>query len=158
MTASPQAAEFTITRTYNAPIDMVWRAWTEEAELAEWLKPFGVSTDSISFDVRVGGKYTYTMTEESTGKTFPTGGTYLEVEPTRRLVFTWGLPDDPVAQAPVITITFEPQSDGDGDGDGTTMVFHLSGYPGRPGDGNVHDGWDEALTNLGRHLAGEPLG
>lgn len=86
--ATETVPEFTITRTLNAPQDVVWRAWTEEAELAQWLRPFGVSTDSVSFDVRVGGQYTYTMINDETGETFPTGGVFLEVNPMDRLVFT----------------------------------------------------------------------
>ena len=74
--------EFSITRTFHAPRDLVWRAWTVESELAKWLRPFGVSTDSVSFDVQVGGRYRYTMTNDETGEVFPTGGEFLEV--TRR--------------------------------------------------------------------------
>lgn len=141
--------EFTILRTFDAPRELVWRAWTEEAELAQWLRPFGVSTDSLSFDVRVGGRYAYTMTNEETGERFPTGGVYLEIEPISRLVFTWGEPGAPVESAPVITLTFTAQ------GDRTELLFHLRGFAGTPGDGYVYDGWDEALTNLDRHLRGE---
>ncbi|QTX04029.1 SRPBCC family protein [Agromyces archimandritae] len=148
-TAIPQ---FSITRSFDAPRELVWRAWTDEAELAQWLHPFGVSTDSIAFDVRVGGRYRYTMTNVETGERFPTGGEFLEVEPFDRLVFTWGEPDAPVEGTPVITLTFLP------DGDRTEFVLHLRGYDGTPGDGFVYDGWDEALTNFGRHLAGERLG
>ncbi|WP_120003821.1 SRPBCC family protein [Nesterenkonia muleiensis] len=138
--------EFTITRVFDAPRGLVWRAWTKEAELAQWLRPFGVTTDSVSFDVRVGGHYTYTMTNDETGEKFPTGGVFLEVEPLSRLVFTWGEPGAPVEAAPVITLTFTAQ------GERTELVFHLRGYDGAPGDGFVYDGWDEALTNFSRHL------
>lgn len=52
MSTSPAVTpEFSITRTFDAPRELVWRAWTEESELAQWLRPFGVSTDSVSFDV-----------------------------------------------------------------------------------------------------------
>lgn len=146
-----QNPEFSITRVFDAPPELVWRAWTEEAELTQWLKPFGVSTDSVSFNVREGGKYAYTMTNDETGEKFPSGGTFLEVEPMRRLVFTWGEPEAPVDTAAVITLTLT-EHDG-----GTELVFHLRGFDGRPGDGFVYDGWDEALTNLERHLAGAPL-
>lgn len=139
--------EFTITRTFAAPRELVWRAWTDEAELAQWLRPFGVTTESVSFDVRVGGRYRYTMVNDETGQTYPTGGVFLEIAPHDRLVFTWGDPD-----APVITLTFAEQRDA------TELVFHLRGYGGRPGDDYVYDGWAEALTNFGRHLAGEALG
>lgn len=151
-TSPAQAPQFSITRVFDAPRELVWRAWTEEAELAQWLRPFGVSTDSVSFDVRVGGRYRYTMTNDETGEQYPTGGEYLEVEPMDRLVFTWGEPDAPVDGTPVITLTLTPQ------GERTELVFQLLGHDGKPGDGFVYDGWDEALTNFGRHLAGERLG
>jgi len=150
--SAADAPEFSITRVFDAPRELVWRAWTEEAELAQWLHPFGVSTDGVSCDVRVGGRYRYTMTNDETGDEYPTGGEYLEVEPTERLVFTWGEPDAPVDGAPVITLTFIPR------GERTELVLHLRGWAGEPGDGFVYDGWDEALTNFGRHLAGEALG
>ena len=148
-TSSTDAPQFTITRTFDAPRELVWQAWTDEAELAGWLHPFGVSTDHVSFDVRVGGRYRYTMTNDETGEQFPTGGEFLEVEPIDRLVFTWGDPDASVEGTPVITLTFIPR------GEHTELVFHLLGYAGRAGDGFVYDGWDEALTNIGRHLAVE---
>lgn len=148
MNAVTKPPEFTITRTFEASRDLLWRAWTDEAELAQWLRPFGVRTDSVSFDVQVGGAYTYTMTNEETGEEFPTGGQFLEIAPMDRLVFTWGNPGTPVESAPVITLTFIDK------GEQTELVFHLQGYDGRPGDGFVYDGWAEALTNLERHLAG----
>jgi len=37
----------------------------------------------------------------------------------------------------------------------TEPVFHLRGHAGKPGDGFVYDGWDQALTDFARHLAGE---
>tara|TARA_B100000378_G_C17920496_1_gene369491 strand:+ start:142 stop:609 length:468 start_codon:yes stop_codon:yes gene_type:complete len=150
-TTASKSSEFSITRVFDAPPELVWRAWTEEAELAQWLRPFGVSTETVSFDVRVGGRYSYTMTNDKTGETFPTGGEFLEVSPMRRLVFTWGEPNAPIDGAPVITLTLTAQ------GDRTELVFHLRGFDGKPGDHNVYDGWDEALTNFGRHLAGEEL-
>lgn len=147
--SATDAPQFTITRTFDAPRELVWRAWTEEAELAQWLHPFGVSTDSVSFDVRVGGRYRYTMTNDETGEQFPTGGEFIEIEPFDRLVFTWGEPDAPADGAPVITLTLTAR------GERTELSFHLLGHDGKPGDGYIYDGWDEALTNFGLHLVGE---
>jgi len=147
-----ESRQFSITRTFDAPRELVWKAWTDEAELAQWLHPFGVTTDSVSFDVRVGGRYRYTMTNAETGEEFPTGGEYIEVEPIDRLVFTWGDPDAAVDATPVITLTFIAREEQ------TELVFHMLGHEGKPGDGFIYDGWDEALTNFGRHLAGELQG
>src|SRR5690554_1133620 len=82
------------------------------------------------------------MTNDETGERYPTGGVFLEVEPLERLVFTWGEPGTPVEAASVITLTFNEQ------GDRTELIFHLRGIDGKPGDNNVYDGWDEALTNF----------
>lgn len=150
--ATARSPEFTITRVFDAPRETVWRAWTDESELAQWLRPFGVSTDSVTFDVRVGGRYAYTMTNTETGEKFPTGGEFLEVEPIDRLVFTWGEPGASIDVAPVITLTFTEIAGK------TELALHLRGFAGKPGDGFVYDGWDEALINLGRHIAGEKLG
>ncbi|MDJ1371444.1 SRPBCC family protein [Gulosibacter molinativorax] len=141
MNATP---EFTITRTVNASRDLVWRAWTEHEHLQHWLHPFGVTTESISFDVRVGGEYRYTMINEETGEQFPTGGVFLEVERPERLKFTWGTPGD--ADAPVVTVSLVEVDDG------TQLTFHLVGIEGKPGDGFVYDGWDEALQNFAAHV------
>lgn len=148
-TSAPQFT-ITITRTLDASPEFVWRAWTEEPELAGWLPSTPLET--ISFDVREGGRYRYTMINAETGEHFPTGGEFLEVVPHQRLVFTWGNPDEPVEDAPVITLTLVSA------GDRTEMTFHLRGLPGRPGDGFVHDGWSEALDDLAIQLTGQSAG
>lgn len=151
MNTTGNTPEFTITRALHAPRELVWQAWTDSAHFAAWMRPFGVSSRSVSGDVRVGGRYRYTMVNDETGEEYPTGGEYLEVSPPERLVFTWGEIDAPVEGTPVITLTLA-ESDG---GDTTKLVFHLEGIAGQPGDNNVYDGWTEALDNLARHLAGE---
>lgn len=140
--------EFTITRTLDAPRELVWRAWTDPRHLTHWFHPHGVSTPeaSIDVDVREGGRYRYTMIVDETGEEFPTGGVFLEVVPGERLVFTWGGVDDPVEESPVATVTLADA------GEGTDLVFRLRGVDAGPGDDDVYDGWSEALTELATHL------
>ncbi|WP_438853571.1 SRPBCC family protein [Agromyces sp. M3QZ16-3] len=149
MTAQTDA-QFTITRIFDAPRDLVWRAWTESADAAEWWHPRGIviKDGSVSVDARPGGRYAYTMVNPADGNEYPTAGVYREVDPPRRLVFTWGSPDEPDETAPVITVDLREL-----DGDRTEMLFHLRGFPGAPGDGNVYDGWDSAFDLLGEQLA-----
>lgn len=142
MTAS--APEFTIVRTLNARRELVWRAWTEKNDLAAWLP--STPLESISFDVREGGRYRYTMVNKQTGQEYHTGGVFLDVIPFERLVFTWGSPDDPVEGTPVVTLTLTAQ------GERTEMIFHLRGFAGHPGDQYVYDGWSGTLDNLATHL------
>ena len=147
--AMNREAEFTLTRLLDAPRELVWRAWTDPAELALWHHPRGVAipAESVFADLREGGSYRYTLVNISTGQEFPTGGIYLEISEPERLVFTWANPADPVEGAPVVTITLDAR------GSKTELTFHLRGIPGFPGDDNVHDGWSEALESLGNYLS-----
>lgn len=148
MSDQEQTPEFTITRTLEAPRDLVWRAWTKPEHLVNWIHPHGVSTppESISFDVRKGGQLTYTMIIDSTGDEYPAGGTFLEVDPPERLVFTWSQPVGPVESSPVATVTLTDK------GDRTEMEFNLRGVGGEAGDNNVYDGWNEAFEILGAYV------
>jgi uncharacterized protein YndB with AHSA1/START domain len=80
--------ELIVNRTFNAPRERVFRAWTEAAELDRW---FGPMTDAIvttSVDLRVGGAYRIEMRRPD-GQVFSAHGVYREILPPERLVFTW---------------------------------------------------------------------
>lgn len=143
---------FTIVRVFDATRDVIWRAWTDADEATHWLHPRGVSTprDSISFDVREGGSYRYTMVNDDNGEQYPTAGSYLEVSEPERLVFTWGNPGESVDIAPIVTIDLAEEGDS---GERTKMTFRLQGFDGTPGDGFVHDGWTSAFELLDEHVA-----
>ena len=138
--------QFTITRIFAAPRELVWRAWTDPDEVVFWWHPRGVITprESVEIDARPGGRYRYTMIAPD-GTEYPTAGVYREITPPERLVFTWGSPGDPDDSAPVITVDLATHGD---DGDATRMTFHLQGIDGAPGDENVYDGWDSAFGML----------
>jgi uncharacterized protein YndB with AHSA1/START domain len=142
--------QFTITRVFDAPRDLVWQAWTTEADAAEWWHPRGIEIKpgSVSVDARVGGRYAYTMVNPADGQEYPTAGVYREVTPPERLVYTWGSPGDPDDEAPVITVELRELPE-----DRTEMRFHLAGIDGAPGDDNVYDGWDSAFDMLAEQLA-----
>ncbi len=86
------------------------------------------------------------MVNIETSEEYPTGGTFLDVAPFERLVFTWGYPDDPIENSPVVTLTLTAR------GDCTEMIFHLRGFAGHPGDQYVYDGWSKTLDDLMAHL------
>jgi uncharacterized protein YndB with AHSA1/START domain len=142
--------QFTITRVFDAPRDAIWRAWTDPDEAAVWWHPRGLVTprESVELDVRPGGRYRYTMIAPD-GTEYPTAGVYREVVEPERLVFTWASPGDPDESAPVVTVALEEHGDS---GRQTHMTFHVTGWEGYPGDGNVYDGWDSALEVLAEYL------
>lgn len=90
--AEPQTREDTtlqLTRTFTATREEVFRAWTDPEALKQWWLPGeGFSLPSAEIDLRVGGRYRLTM-RNSQGELFYLGGTYREVRPPERLVYTW---------------------------------------------------------------------
>jgi uncharacterized protein YndB with AHSA1/START domain len=150
-TATPtKVRQFTITRVLDAPRETVWRVWTDPDEAPYWLHPRGIATprEHVEFDVRPGGRYRYTMVTAD-GTEYPTAGTYREVSPPGRLVFTWGSPGDADEVMPVISVDLAEHGP---DGRQTLMTFHLAGFAGAPGDQNVYDGWSEAFELLAERL------
>jgi uncharacterized protein YndB with AHSA1/START domain len=137
---------FTIERVFDAPRELVWQVWTDPDEAPHWLHPRGITTprETVDFDVRPGGSYRYTMVAGD-GAEYPTVGTYREVTPPERLVFTWGSPGDPDGEMPLITVDLAEHGPDAGQ---TRLTFHVRGIAGVPGDGYVHDGWVEALDLL----------
>lgn len=140
---------FTLARTFAATPEEVWSAWTNPDEAAQWFHPEKASTprESAEMDVRVGGRYTYTMVNDADGTRYVTGGVYREVSPYERLIFTWGDPLQDPEDAPVVTLEFTPTPEG------THMSFELRGVEGAQGDEYFYDGWDSALNVLGEHLS-----
>ena len=148
--ATTQDKQFTITRVFDAPRELVWQAWTDPDEAAAWWHPRGVQTprESVRIDARVGGHYAYTMIAPD-GTEYPTAGEYAQIDPPESLVFTWGSPGDDRSFVPVITVHLAEHGDS---GEQTLMTFHVRGYDGRPGDADVYDGWDQAFDLLEEHL------
>lgn len=140
------ARGFTLVRVFDATPQELWEAWTDPDEAALWWHPKGVSTprDSVAIDARVGGRYSYTMINDATGESYPTGGVYLEVDPYERLAFTWGRPDADTESAPLITVSLTPQ------GERTQMTFTLTARG--PLDSDIRSGWESALDILADHV------
>lgn len=89
MTATAKANEIQITRVYDAPVALVWDAWTDLAQVAQWWGPRGFTITTKSKDLRPGGSWEYVM-HGPDGTDFPNFTRYHEVEPHARLVYDHG--------------------------------------------------------------------
>jgi len=89
MTKSPQYGEATVTltRVYDAPRDLVWRAWTDPKHMAQWFGPRGFTSSVPELDVRAGGALRIVM-HGPDGNDYPMKGVFREVKPPERLVFS----------------------------------------------------------------------
>jgi len=81
--------ELIITRVYDAPVNLVWDAWTDPQKAAKWWGPRGFSITTKSKDLRAGGKWIYTM-HGPDGVDYPNVTTYFVVEPLKRLEYDHG--------------------------------------------------------------------
>lgn len=81
--------EITITRAVKAPRALVFKACTDPEHIDRWWGPNGFTNKTLSFDLRVGGQWKYTMTAAD-GTVFPNLITYTEVTPIDRLAYDHG--------------------------------------------------------------------
>jgi uncharacterized protein YndB with AHSA1/START domain len=87
-TATIAPLELILNRTFNAPRERVFRAWTEAAELDRWFGPFADAKVKSSVDLRVGGAYRIAI-QRPDSPVFTASGVYREIHRPERLVFTW---------------------------------------------------------------------
>lgn len=89
MGAESKSNEIHITRIYDAPVKMVWEAWVDPKQVAQWWGPRGFTITTRSKDVRAGGTWDYTM-HGPDGVDYPNLTKFLEVEKYKRLVYDHG--------------------------------------------------------------------
>ena len=135
--------ELTITRVFDAPRELVFRAWIDPDQLARWYGPTGMSTprETIEFDARPGGRWSLTMVDDETGDEYPTGGVFQEIAEPERLVFTWGDPSRRDSMTTVHVTLVER-------GDKTELTMHQTGLTDEHQRADVRDGWSSALDKL----------
>ena len=111
--------EVVVTRTVNAPANLVFEAWTQADLFKRWWVPksYGLNLVGCEMDIRVGGQYRLTFLHE--GSTMEFFGTYLEVTPHSRIVWT---NDEGDNGQTVTTVTFE-------EADGKTLLVVHDLYP-----------------------------
>jgi len=91
--------EFTITRLFDAPQELVWKAWTDQKLIQRWWGPRGVTSPTCEWDARPGGRINIVMLAGKelgpfAGQKWPMNGVFNEVTPQSRLVFTSNALDD----------------------------------------------------------------
>lgn len=137
--------ELVVTRTVDAPAHLVFEAWTKAELFRRWWVPksFGLNLVSCEMDARVGGEYRLKFLHE--GSTMEFFGTYLEVVPSSRLVWT---NDEGDQGKTVTTVTFDEAA-------GETLVTVHDLYPSKEAleENGSTGALPETLTQLDELLA-----
>jgi uncharacterized protein YndB with AHSA1/START domain len=152
--------ELTITRVFDAPRDLVWKAWTEPELFKKWWGPKDYTAPYCTIDLRVGGRYLSSMRGPDGKEIFSTG-VYHEIVPQARLVMTDSFSDEDGNVVPSthygmspdfplelqVTVTFE-------DLKGSTMLtMRHEGVPGGEMRKLTAAGWEQSFDKLAALLS-----
>jgi len=151
--------ELIITRIFDAPRELVWKAWTDPERLMQWWGPKGFTAPVCQIDLRVGGKYLNCMRSPE-GRDYWGTGVYREIIPLERIVCTdsfadehgdvvpathYGMrPDFPLEM--LVTVTFE-EHEGK-----TRLTLKHVGLPSGEDHDNTQAGWNESFDKLAESL------
>src|SRR5215472_17110501 len=80
---------FHIGRSFSAPADRIFRAWTDPYELERWWCPPGWTPAGLQLDLRAGGRFRFGMRRVGTAEIVYSHGRFIEVRVPKRIVYTW---------------------------------------------------------------------
>ena len=139
----PTDEQILITREFDAPKHLVYRAWTTPALVHRWWSGMRGEMKVVDIDLRVGGKWRYVM-ETPDGMEVGFHGEYREIEPNERIVSTEifeGMPEGVPEEASVNTATFTEE-------DGRTTLEILVQHSNKQfRDMHVESGMEDGLQD-----------
>jgi uncharacterized protein YndB with AHSA1/START domain len=153
--------QIVITRVFDAPRDVVWKAWTEPGRLAEWWGPHGFTTPVCTIDLRPGGSF-HSCMRSPDGQDYWSGGVYHEVVAPERIVCTDHFSDEAGSVVPptkygmsadwpteaMLTVTLAEEAGKTR----FTLQHAVGGAPDTERD-QCRQGWSESLDRLAGYLA-----
>ena len=144
-------ATLQIERTFHASAQAVFEAWTSEEVLRRWWHAaHDWETIEASVDLRVGGALRVVMRDPHEDVEYGGGGRYTEIDPPRRLAFTWLWNGSDKRQLIEIDL--------DEVGDVTTVRFTHRDLWDEEAVRSHRDGWEKCFDNLERVLADDRAG
>jgi uncharacterized protein YndB with AHSA1/START domain len=136
-----------IERTFQAPAQAVFDAWTSEEVMRRWWHAgHDWETTEAEVDLRVGGTLRVVMRDPQNDAEYGGGGRYTEIDPPRRLAFTWIWDGTDTRQ--LIEIDFEEA------GGATTVRFTHRDLWNEEAVRSHEEGWNNCFDNLERTLRG----
>jgi uncharacterized protein YndB with AHSA1/START domain len=140
--------ELLITRIFDAPQHLVFKAWTEPERLMRWWGPRGFTMTLCEMDLRPGGFFRF-HTRSPEGTEHRTQGVFREIVEPERLVLTraWVDAEGKPGHETLLTVTFADH------GGKTMLTLHQAVFESVTARDAHHGGWSTALDCLGDYLA-----
>jgi uncharacterized protein YndB with AHSA1/START domain len=136
-------------RVLKAPTERIYRAFLDPGAMAKWLPPHGFTGKVHHLDAKVGGTYSMSFTNFSTGHSHSFGGEYLELVPNERIRHTDRFDDPNLPGEMVTTVSLKQVSVG------TELNVVQEGIPEAIPTEACYLGWQESLTLLGQLVEAE---
>ena len=152
-TLKDNSIKLQLTRTFDAPRERVFKAWTDVHQFQQWFGAAacdGSTLESVKLDVRTGGKYRLKVRRHD-GEYWTTVGTYREVKPPERLVFTWQFEKDGSGEEfgevepPEMLVTVEFKAHGKQ----TEITLTHEKFASVESRDRHQEGWNRCLDSLG---------
>lgn len=131
-----------IHRILKAKPERVYRAFIDPAAMCKWMPPHGFTGTVHAMEVRVGGGYKMSFTNFNTGQKHSFGGTYVEIVPNERLVYSDRFDDPNVPDEMKVTVTFRPVLCG------TEVTIVQENLPAVIPTEFCYAGWQESMVLL----------
>jgi uncharacterized protein YndB with AHSA1/START domain len=138
----------TITRVFDAPRELVFKAWADPEMCRQWMGPRQYPAFHVEGDMRTGGKWRIGLRAVDGSRELWQGGVYREVVAPERLVFTFAWDQDDGSRGPetLVTLTFADECGK------TRMTFHQGVFNTAPNrDGHIQ-GWNSGFDRLADFL------
>jgi len=146
-TDTQDAQALTLIRTFDAPRELVWQAWTTPEHALNWWGPTHHPATQMSWDFRSGGRWRNCLHSVETGEPLWHGGIFKEIIKPERLVFTfaWEEPGERGMEA-LVTVTFAEQQEK------TRMVLHQTPFQSIAERDGHDGGWNSTFDRLAEYL------
>ena len=162
MTKNPvsETARMVVTRVFDAPRELVWKAWTDPQYVMQWWGPKGFTAPVCKIDFRVGGKFLWCM-KSPDGQVGWNGGEYHEIVPHEKIVYSMYLSDSEGNKIDPAGLGIEQEAiDGAYDvtlfedlGNGRTKLTIIGNEPmASAKDSGQWEGWNETLEKVAADL------
>jgi uncharacterized protein YndB with AHSA1/START domain len=136
-------------KTFDAPVELVWEAWTQPEHIAQWWGPKGMSLTVVEHNFKVGGTWKYVMPMPN-GSEFISEGQYAEIVKFQKIVTSANF--RPMTEGVEIRVLFEKN------GEKTNFVFSVihptEEYCKQQEKMGFYNGWGSTFTRFEAFLGG----
>lgn len=139
--APPHGEELVITRTLDAPRDLVWRVWTDPAHARQWMGPRDHPVVAIEQDARPGGEWRICLRSVETGEDMWQGGVFRDIVEGERVVYTMAWEGGEADM--LVTVQFADAGPGK-----TRLDFRQQGLPSKDARDGHGAGWSSSFDRL----------